>query len=136
MSIQTRPGVTTPTPPAATPRKRTHHRRRAAVAIATTAIGAGMTALVLGVTDGSEIQAPPSPGVAPVVVDAETMHGLDRRLYNLAEERAAERRALLKLAPGADRRLYNLAEVRAAERRNLLQLERGADQRLYNLAEE
>jgi len=116
MSIETRPGVTTPTPPATAPRKPTHHRRRAAVAVAATAIGAGLTVLVLGVTEGSEIEAPPSPGVAPVVVDADTMRGLDQRLYNLAEQHAAERRAQLQLERGADQRLYDLADERAGER--------------------
>lgn len=110
MSIQTRPGVTVPTPPATIPRQRAGHRRRAATAIVITIFGAALTVLVLDVTDGSQTEVPPGPGVAPVVDDAATSLGPDQRLYNLAEEWAAERRELLQLDRGADRRLYNLAE--------------------------
>jgi hypothetical protein len=113
-------------------------RGRMAMAIVTIAIGGGLTALVIGVTgdEGTETEAPPNPGFQLPYQNELPPKGLDQRLDNLAEERAAERQAKMKLAPGADRRLYNLAEELAGERQAKMKLAPGADQRLYNLAEQ
>ena len=102
-------------------------RGRIAMAIVTIAIGGGLTALVIGVTGdaGTDAEAPTNPGFQLPYQNELPPTGLDQRLYNLAEERAAERQATMKLAkqrllnripPGADLRLYNLAEMLAAER--------------------
>ncbi len=114
------------------------HIGRTAMAIVTIAIGGGLTALVIGVTGdaGTGTEAPPDPGFQLPYQNELPPQGLDQRLYNLAEERAAERQAEMKVAPGADQRLYNLAEERAAERQAKMKLAPGADLRLYNLAEE
>jgi hypothetical protein len=113
------------------------HRGRIAMAIVTIAIGGGLTALVIGVTgdEGTDTEAPPNPGFQLPYQNELPPKGLDQRLYNLAEERAGERQAKMKLAPGADQRLYRLAEERAAERQAKMKLAPGADQRLYRLAE-
>jgi hypothetical protein len=112
-------------------------RGRIAMAIATIAIGGGLTALVIGVTgnEGTDADVPPDPGFQLPYQNELPPKGLDQRLYNLAEELAAERQGEMRLAPGADQRLYNLAEERAAERQAKMKLAPGADQRLYNLAE-
>lgn len=93
-------------------------RGRIAMAIVTIAIGGGLTALVIGVTgdEGTDTEAPPSPGFQLPYQNELPPKGLDQRLYNLAEERAAEGQAKMKLSPGADQRLYNLAEMLAARR--------------------
>jgi hypothetical protein len=95
------PGVTTP---AGRP-----FPGRIAMAIVTVAVGTALTALVIGVTDGTDTEAPPSPGHAPSV-DTDVPRGVDQRLYNLAEQHAAELRELGRASKGADTRLYNLAE--------------------------
>jgi hypothetical protein len=119
-------------------------RGRIAMAIATIAIGGGLTALVTGVTgdEGSGTEAPPNPGFQLPYQNELPPKGLDQRLYNLAEE---SQRPLACVASscwsgvppkGLEQRLYSLAEERAAERQAEMQLAPGADLRLYNLAEE
>ena len=99
-------------PPLATPNRATRqHFGWAATATAMIAIGAGLTALVVGVTGGTNTDAPPSPGVTRPYGNELPPKGLDQRLYNLAEERSA-------VPPkGVDQRLYNLAEEWAAGQR-------------------
>jgi hypothetical protein len=108
------------------------NRGRIAMAIVTVAMGTALTALVIGVTDGTVTEAPPSPGHAPFV-NTDMPRGIDQRLYKLAEQHAAELRELGRASKGADNRLYNLAEQHAAELRELGRASKGADNRLYNL---
>jgi hypothetical protein len=97
--------------PEATRNRATRQRiGRTAMAIVTIAIGAALTALVIGVAGGTDTKTPPSPGFAPPYGNELPPKGLDQRLHNLAEERS-------EVPPeGLDQRLYNLAEERASER--------------------
>lgn len=77
--------------------KRKHHRGLAAGAIGIVGLGAGLTALIIGVTGGTDTEAP-SPGVPPSVEvpfdpsDPKEMKGIDNWLYQLAEQhRQAQR---------------------------------------------
>jgi hypothetical protein len=82
------------------------HTGRAAMAIVTIAIGVALTALVLGVTGGTDTDtdAPPSPGVSRPYGNELPPQGLDKRLQELAPEKPA-------VPPkGIDQRLYEMAE--------------------------
>lgn len=109
MSIQTRPDVSPPKPAAVATGKAAHPRRvAAAVVVATAVIGVGLTALVLGVTGDGDTAVPPSPGI-PQIYDGEIPHeGLDRRLYDLSEQRGELRKETMQLDDGVDQRLRNL----------------------------
>lgn len=64
----------------------------AAGAVVVLGLGAGLTALILGVTGDTDTEAP-APGVPPSVEvpfdasDPNAREGIDRRLYELAEQR-------------------------------------------------
>ena len=117
------------------------YRGRAAMAVVTIAIGTALTALVIGVTGGTEPQAPPSPGFSPPYGNEVPPKGLDQRLYELAEKHAEQKP--FTSPKGIDQRLYNLVED-YVERQGVLKDStyanevppQGVDQRLYELAEE
>ena len=79
-------------PDASTATQRKRHLGLAAVgAVLTVGIGAGLTALIIGVTGDTDTEAP-SPGISPSAevpfdsTDPNEMQGIDRRLYELAEQ--------------------------------------------------
>ena len=127
----TRPDASTATrPDASTATQPKHHLGLAAIgAVVTLGIGAGLTALIIGVTGDTDTEVP-SPRVPPSAelpfdtTDPNAAEGIDRRLYELAERHAADRSAEVPFdttdpnaAEGIDRRLYELAEQqRKAER--------------------
>jgi len=84
---------------------------RTAMAIVTVAIGAALTALVIGVAGGTDTTPPPSPGDTPPSGIEVPPEGFDPQLHKLAKERLA--------APpeGFDPQLYKLAEQWAARQR-------------------
>ena len=70
-----------------------HHLGLAAAgAVVIVGLGAGLTALIVGVTGDTDTEAP-APGVPPSVEvpfdasDPNAREGIDRRLYELAEQR-------------------------------------------------
>ena len=88
---KTRPDASTGTQP------KRHLGLAAVGAVVTVGIGAGLTALIIGVTGDTDTEAP-SPGIPPSAevqfdtTDPNAMEGIDRRLYELAEQgRKAER---------------------------------------------
>ncbi len=124
----TRPDASTATQPK-------HHLGLAAIgAVVTLGFGAGLTALIIGVTGDTDTKVP-SPGVPPSAevpfdtTDPNAVEGIDRRLYELAERYAADRSAEVPFdttdpnaVEGIDRRLYELAEQqRKAERQAQLE---------------
>ena len=81
---------------------------RTAMAIVTVAIGAALTALVIGVAGGTDTKPPPSPGVTQPSGIEVPPEGFDPQLYKLAQERLA-------VPPqGFDPQLYKLAQERLA----------------------
>jgi hypothetical protein len=100
------------------------HVGRTAMAIVTVAIGAALTALVIGVAGGTDTKPPPSPGVPPSSGIEVPPEGFDPQLHKLAQERLA-------VPPeGFDPQLYKLAQER-----NAVPPE-GFDPQLYKLAEQ
>ncbi|MET0526581.1 MAG: hypothetical protein ABWZ91_17385 [Nocardioides sp.] len=84
-----------------------HHLGLAAAgAVVVLGLGAGLTALMVGVSGDTGNEAP-SPGVPPSV-EMDVPQGVDQRLYELAD-RYAEREAQRQTVPGPDQRLYELA---------------------------
>ncbi len=96
----TRPDASTATQPK-------HHLGLAAIgAVVTLGFGAGLTALIIGVTGDTDTKVP-SPGVPPSAevpfdtTDPNAAKGIDRRLYELVEQqRKAERQAQLESPNG------------------------------------
>jgi hypothetical protein len=87
------------------------HTGRTAMAIVTIAIGGALTALVIGVSGGTDAEAPPSPGFSPPYGNELPPKELDQHLHNLGPER-------YEVPPkGLDQHLYNLAEEWAARQR-------------------
>ena len=140
------------TPPDASTATQPKHRLGVAAigAVVTVGIGAGLTALIIGVTGDTDTEVP-SPGVPPSaevpfdITDQNAREGIDRRLYELAEQNADVRRVPFDTTDpnaleGIDRRLYELAEQNAVSAElpfdttdpNALE---GIDRRLYELAE-
>jgi hypothetical protein len=116
---------------AAVPTQRNHHLGLAAAgAVVVLGLGAGLTALMVGVSGNTDTE-PPSPDVPPAV-EMDVPAGVDQRLYEMAD-RYAEREAQRQTGPGPDQRLYELAE-RHAEQEAQQQTVPGPDQRLYELA--
>jgi hypothetical protein len=90
------------------PTQRKHHLGLAAAgAVVVLGLGAGLTALMVGVSGDTGNDAP-SPGVPPSVEMDVPVPGPDQRLYELAD-RYAEREAQRETVPGPDQRLYELA---------------------------
>ncbi len=84
------------------------HVGRAAMAIVTVAVGAALTALVIGVAGGTDTEPPPNPGVTQPSGIEVPPQGFDPQLYKLAQERLA-------VPPqGFDPQLYKLAQEGAA----------------------
>ena len=94
-------------PDASTTTQPKHHLGLAAIgAVVTLGVGAGLTALIFGVTGDTDTEVP-SPGVPPAAevpfdtTDPNAVEGIDRRLYELAEQqRKAERQAQLESPNG------------------------------------
>ncbi len=85
-------GETTQLEPSTATQRKTHLGLAAAGAVVIVGLGAGLTALIVGVTGDSDTEAP-APGVPPSVEvpfdasDPNAREGIDRRLYELAEQR-------------------------------------------------
>ena len=87
------------------------HGGRTALAIVTIAIGAALTVLVVGVTGGTDTNAPPSPGVSRPYGNELPPKGLDQRLYEMAPDGHA-----VPPPQAIDQRLYEMAEGSAPGR--------------------
>ena len=97
MSTTERKTVETTRPDESTTAQRKRHMGLAAAgAVAIVGLGAGLTALIVGVTGDTDTEAP-APGVPPSAEvpfdtsDPNAMEGIDRRLYELAEQQKAQR---------------------------------------------
>lgn len=127
-----------PTVPSGTPPTRRDQRPRLLHLLIPVLVAIlGVAVLWIAVGQGTQPEAPPTPGVTQFDSEVPTgIDGSDWHLYLRAQEHAVTLQAQQESAYGSDRRLYNrAAEITAAEQA-LQESAYGSDRRLYNMAAE